>query len=42
MKGSLEYINSNVECGLKILNKSEEYKLQYIKDLPKTHYFKRG
>ena len=42
MKYSLEYINSNVECGLKFLNKIEEYKFQYIDHLPKTHYFRRG
>ena len=36
MKYGLEYIISNVECGLKFLNKSEEYKLHH---LPKTQYF---
>ena len=41
MKDSLEYINSDVECGLKILNKSEEFKLRFIDHIPKTHYFRR-
>ena len=35
MKKSLKYINKNVECGYKFSNYTKDYRLQYIKHLPK-------
>ena len=41
MKDSLEYVNTNVECGLNFSNNTKECKLHYIEHLPKTQ-FRRG
>ena len=35
MKESLSYTNTNVECGQKFENNTKDYRLQYIKNLPK-------
>ena len=42
MKKSLTYINTNVEYSYKFKNNTKDYRLQYIKYLPKTQYFRRG
>ena len=42
MKESLNNINTNLECGYKFKNNTKDYRLQYIKYLPKTQYFRRG
>ena len=39
MKGSLVHINTNLECGMKFLNNTKDYRLQYIKNLPKFNIF---
>ena len=42
MKKSLTYINTNLERGYKFSNNTNDYRLQYIKRLPITQYFRRG
>ena len=37
MKESLEYTNTNIECGQN--NNTVYYRLQYINYLPKNEYF---
>ena len=39
MKESLIYIKTNVKCGQKFSNNSKDYKLQYVKNLPKFNIF---
>ena len=41
MKDNLNNININLECGYKFKNNAKDYRLQYIKYLPKTQYFRR-
>ena len=36
MKESLNKIYTNLECGYKFKNNTKDYRLQYIKYLPKT------
>ena len=42
MKESLNNIITNLECAYKFSSNAKNYRLQYIKHLPKTQYFSRG
>ena len=42
MKKSVNNIDTNLECGYKFQNNLKDYRLQYIKYLPKIQYFRRG
>ena len=42
MKESLNNNDTNLEYGYKFQNNAKDYRLQYIKHLPKTQYFRRG
>ena len=39
MKESFAYTNTNVECGQKFINNTTNYKIRYIKNLPKFNIF---